>query len=39
MVECLPTCIDAGRPAKYATITGADFLRSRLEPTYATGAK
>jgi isopenicillin N synthase-like dioxygenase len=35
MVECLPTCISAERPAKYAPITGADFLRSRLEPTYA----
>ena len=33
-----PTCIDAKRPAKYPPISGADFLRSRLEPTYrATG--
>ena len=23
------------RPAKYAPISDADFLRSRLEPTYA----
>jgi isopenicillin N synthase-like dioxygenase len=35
MVACLPTCINADRPAKYAPITGAEFLRSRLEPTYA----
>jgi isopenicillin N synthase-like dioxygenase len=35
MVECLPTCVDADRPARYPPITGADFLRSRLEPTYA----
>jgi isopenicillin N synthase-like dioxygenase len=35
MVACLPTCISAERPAKYAPITGAEFLRSRLEPTYA----
>jgi isopenicillin N synthase-like dioxygenase len=35
MVACLPTCISPDRPAKYAPITGADFLRSRLEPTYA----
>ncbi len=35
LVECLPTCISADRPAKYAPISGADFLRSRLEPTYA----
>jgi isopenicillin N synthase-like dioxygenase len=35
MVACLPTCIGAGRPAKYAAVTGAEFLRSRLEPTYA----
>jgi isopenicillin N synthase-like dioxygenase len=35
MVACLPTCISSDRPARYAPITGADFLRSRLEPTYA----
>jgi isopenicillin N synthase-like dioxygenase len=35
MVACLPTCTSPDRPAKYAPITGAEFLRSRLEPTYA----
>lgn len=35
MVACLPTCISPDRPAKYAPITGTEFLRSRLEPTYA----
>jgi isopenicillin N synthase-like dioxygenase len=35
MVACLPTCTSADRPAKYAPVTGAEFLRSRLEPTYA----
>jgi len=35
VVACLPTCVSPDRPAKYAPITGADFLRSRLEPTYA----
>ena len=35
VVACLPTCTSPGRPAKYAPISGADFLRSRLEPTYA----
>jgi isopenicillin N synthase-like dioxygenase len=35
MVACLPTCTSADRPARYAPITGAEFLRSRLEPTYA----
>jgi isopenicillin N synthase-like dioxygenase len=35
IVACLPTCVSADRPAKYAPITGAEFLRSRLEPTYA----
>ena len=35
VVACLPTCVSAERPAKYAPITGAEFLRSRLEPTYA----
>ena len=35
VVACLPTCVGPERPAKYAPITGADFLRARLEPTYA----
>jgi isopenicillin N synthase-like dioxygenase len=35
VVACLPTCISPDRPARYAPITGAEFLRSRLEPTYA----
>jgi isopenicillin N synthase-like dioxygenase len=35
VVACLPTCVAPGQPAKYPEITGADFLRSRLEPTYA----
>jgi isopenicillin N synthase-like dioxygenase len=34
-VACLPTCTDGARPAKYAPVSAADFLRSRLEPTYA----
>jgi len=35
VVGCLPTCIDAGRPAKYPSIRGDDYLQSRLDPTYA----
>jgi isopenicillin N synthase-like dioxygenase len=35
LVECLPTCIATDRPALYAPVIAADFLRSRLEPTYA----
>jgi isopenicillin N synthase-like dioxygenase len=35
MVACLPTCTSADRPARYKPVTGAEFLRSRLEPTYA----
>jgi len=34
VVACLPTCADATRPAKYVPVSGADFLKSRLEPTY-----
>jgi isopenicillin N synthase-like dioxygenase len=34
LVACLPTCADATRPAKYVPVSGADFLKSRLEPTY-----
>jgi isopenicillin N synthase-like dioxygenase len=39
VVACLPTCTGPDSPAKYPDITGADFLRSRLEPTYASKAK
>jgi isopenicillin N synthase-like dioxygenase len=35
VVACLPTCADGARPAKYPAVTAADFLRSRLAPTYA----
>jgi isopenicillin N synthase-like dioxygenase len=35
VVECLPTCIMPGRPAKYPPVTFAEFLQSRLAPTYA----
>jgi isopenicillin N synthase-like dioxygenase len=38
VVACLPTCTSPDRPAKYAPTTGAEFLRSRLEPTYASKA-
>lgn len=33
-VACLPTCLTAERPAKYAPIAAADFLRGRLDATY-----
>jgi len=39
LVACLPTCTDAGHPAKYPVVTAADFLKSRLEPTYAHSGK
>ncbi len=35
IVECLPTCITPGRPAKYPPVSFAEFLHSRLAPTYA----
>jgi isopenicillin N synthase-like dioxygenase len=35
VVACLPTCANGARPAKYPAVTAADFLRSRLAPTYA----
>jgi isopenicillin N synthase-like dioxygenase len=34
-IECLPACSGAENPPKYAPIAFADYLRSRLEPTYA----
>jgi isopenicillin N synthase-like dioxygenase len=35
VVACLPTCTGPQRPARYPPVTASDFLRSRLEPTYA----
>ncbi len=34
VVACLPTCTGAERPAKYPPVAAAEFLASRLEPTY-----
>jgi isopenicillin N synthase-like dioxygenase len=33
-IECLPACATPDRPAKYPPIAFADFLRSKIEPTY-----
>jgi isopenicillin N synthase-like dioxygenase len=35
IVECLPTCITPGRPAKYPPVSAEHFLHSRLAPTIA----
>jgi isopenicillin N synthase-like dioxygenase len=37
LVDCLPTCQSAERPARYPPVNGADYLRSRLERTYKDG--
>lgn len=34
VVACLPGCMSEDRPAIYPPITGADYLRSRLDATY-----
>ncbi len=34
-VACLPTCATPDRPARYAPISGGDYLRERLDATYA----
>jgi isopenicillin N synthase-like dioxygenase len=34
-IACIPSCASAERPPKYPPIGFADYLRSRLEPTYA----
>ncbi|WP_428668850.1 isopenicillin N synthase family dioxygenase [Reyranella sp.] len=36
LVACLPGCVTQGSP-KYAPVLAADYLRSRLEPTYEAG--
>ena len=34
LVECLPGCSGPGRPARYPPVTGAEYLRQRLDATY-----
>jgi isopenicillin N synthase-like dioxygenase len=34
-IACLPTCVGPGRPVKYPPVTGADYLRERLDATYS----
>ena len=33
-VACLPTCVSPDRPGRYPPLTGADYLRGRLDATY-----
>ena len=35
VVACLPSCVTAERPARYAPTTGAAYLKSRLDATYS----
>lgn len=35
LVACLDTCAGPERPAKYPPVTAADYLRQRLDATYA----
>lgn len=35
VVDVIDTCVDADRPARYPPTTGADYLRERLDATYA----
>ncbi|WMS44720.1 2-oxoglutarate and iron-dependent oxygenase domain-containing protein [Acuticoccus sp. MNP-M23] len=35
VIEVLPSCQSAERPAKYAPITAGDYIRSRFDDTYA----
>ena len=35
VVECLPGCAGPDRPSRYPAIAGADYLRERLDATYA----
>ncbi len=32
---CLPTCADGNGRGRYPAVTAADFLTSRLDPTFA----
>ncbi len=35
LVAALPSCIGPTRPARYPAITTADYVRERLDATYA----
>jgi isopenicillin N synthase-like dioxygenase len=35
VVECLPSCVTAERPARYLPTTGAAYLKLRLDATYS----
>jgi isopenicillin N synthase-like dioxygenase len=35
VVQCLPSCVSPEKPARYAPITGAAYLKSRLDATYS----
>lgn len=37
LIECLPGCSTPDKPAKYAPILAADYLRERLVATYGAG--
>jgi isopenicillin N synthase-like dioxygenase len=37
LVECLPGCSTADNPPRYPPVTGADYLRQRLDATYKSG--
>jgi isopenicillin N synthase-like dioxygenase len=34
LVEVLPQCVAAGKPARYKPVLGKDYLRARLDATY-----
>jgi len=34
-LEALPSCVSAERPAKYQVVTAGEYVKSRLEATYA----
>jgi len=34
VVECLPSCVETGKTAKYGPVSGADYLKSKLDASY-----
>lgn len=37
IVECIPSCVTAEHPCRYAPITAGDFLQGRIDGTIVTG--
>ena len=38
VIECIPSCVTADRPAKYEPVKAGEYVEGRLKETYAHSA-